>query len=71
MELAGLKQCITEVKNISNTPITDLITDRHPQVRKYMRENHGGTISHFFDIWHVAKGMGLSQFYSFLCDKHY
>ena len=26
------------------------------QMKKYMRDNHP-TVAHWFDVWHVAKGM--------------
>ena len=31
-----------------------LVTDRHSQINKWLRENHP-EIKHYFDIWHVAK----------------
>ena len=31
-------------------------TDRHPQIKKEMRVNHG-EVSHAFDPWHVAKSI--------------
>jgi hypothetical protein len=35
--------------------IATLVTDRHPQINKWVRENLEDTL-HMFDIWHVAKG---------------
>lgn len=35
-----------------------LVTDRHPQISKWLREQHP-EISHRFDIWHIAKGMPI------------
>lgn len=34
----------------------NLITDRHSQIKKYLRTCHPG-ISHLYDCWHVAKGL--------------
>ncbi len=34
--------------------IATLVTDRHPQVRKWMREEMPDT-QHYYDVWHVAK----------------
>ncbi|XP_063046055.1 uncharacterized protein LOC134440057 [Engraulis encrasicolus] len=30
-----------------------IITDRHPQVQKYLRESN---VNHYYDVWHFAKG---------------
>ena len=32
-----------------------LVTDRHTQISKWVRENRP-EIKHYFDVWHVAKG---------------
>ena len=32
-----------------------LVTDRHQQITKWMREEHP-SVKHYFDVWHVAKG---------------
>ena len=37
----------------------DLVTDLHSMVKKYMRENNKDK-NHYFDVWHVAKGMIIS-----------
>ena len=31
------------------------MTDRHPQIQKHIREEMKST-THYFDVWHVAKG---------------
>ena len=36
-------------------PIKSLITYRHVQIVKWLRENMTDT-QHCFDVWHVAKG---------------
>ena len=33
-----------------------LVTDRHKQINKWLRENYPN-ITHFYDVWHVAKGI--------------
>ena len=55
MELEGLKRCISRLQE-EGIEISDFTTDRHPQVKKYMREQHPGT-NHWYDVWHVAKGV--------------
>ena len=34
--------------------VDTIITDRHPQIAKYIRTEHQD-ITHLYDIWHVAK----------------
>ena len=55
MELEGLKRCL---QNLSDDDITvsDITTDRHPQVKKFIREKQP-EVRHWFDVWHVAKGV--------------
>jgi hypothetical protein len=36
--------------------VNTLVTDRHPQIQKWLRENQP-TTRHLFDVWHVAKGL--------------
>lgn len=33
--------------------IDSIVTDRHPQVQKFLRERN---VNHYFDVWHFAKG---------------
>lgn len=56
MEKHGLKKCLD---NLSQSEITveTLVTDRHVQIRKFMRIEHP-EIDHQFDVWHVAKSIG-------------
>ena len=54
MELEGLKRGLERIAE-EQLEISHLITDRHSQIKKYMRETHQ-TITHWFDCWHVAKG---------------
>lgn len=59
-----MKSCFKEILSTWKLRITNFISDRHPQMRKYMRDTYGDNranrrtraISHFFDVWHVAKG---------------
>ena len=55
MELMGLKETMDffEQKKLE---VESLVTDRHPSIIKYVRENFK-KIHHFFDTWHVAKGL--------------
>jgi len=45
--LSSLKDC--------NVHEDILVTDRHVQIKKYLREEHQ-EIKHYFDVWHIAKG---------------
>ena len=54
MELEGLRRSIAHLQE-QGIEVSDFTTDRHPQVKKYMREKHP-TVNHWFDVWHVAKG---------------
>ena len=38
-----------------------IVTDRHRQIRAWIRDNLEGT-QHFFDVWHVASGRYLLIF---------
>ncbi len=40
----------------SGVTVNAIITDRHPQVQKYLREQKP-EVRHFYDVWHVAKGI--------------
>ncbi|KAM9355035.1 uncharacterized protein KZ484_013238 [Pholidichthys leucotaenia] len=35
--------------------VDSIITDRHPQIQKYLTENMPD-VRHYYDVWHVAKG---------------
>lgn len=54
MELEGLKRCLEFLAKYIN--ITDIITDRHVMVKKFLREEMPH-IRHWFDVWHVAKNI--------------
>ncbi|XP_033729533.1 uncharacterized protein LOC117318682 [Pecten maximus] len=55
MELEGLKRCLHSLRD-SNVDITDLTTDRHIMVKSHMKKEEPD-INHWFDVWHVAKGV--------------
>lgn len=55
MEKAGLVKVLDEVKN-KDVKISQLTTDRHLQIKKYMREQEEG-IDHQFDVWHFSKSI--------------
>lgn len=61
-----MKECLEEVVTKWKLIMKHLITDRHPQIRAFMRDFHGPLrkkaaksnplIIHYFYLWHVAKG---------------
>ncbi|KAL3885640.1 hypothetical protein ACJMK2_025690 [Sinanodonta woodiana] len=55
MELEGLKRCIA-FQSSEDVTVSHLITDRHSQVKKYLKDKHP-EIMHMFYVWHVAKGV--------------
>ena len=57
MEKKGLHRCLKFLKE-SKLEVDVLVTDRHKQINKWLREAYP-TIKHYYDIWHVAKGMYL------------
>ena len=78
MELEGLKRTLY---TLSRGGITYqvLVTDRHGQVRKFMRTEQKNT-RHYFDVFHVAKCeyailnidksfFFISLFYSSMCSN--
>lgn len=54
MEKEGLHRSIEFLKG-RRLDIAVLVTDRHTQINKWIREEHPN-IKHYFDVWHVAKG---------------
>uniref|UniRef100_A0A3B3ZD51 Uncharacterized protein n=1 Tax=Periophthalmus magnuspinnatus TaxID=409849 RepID=A0A3B3ZD51_9GOBI len=51
MELQGLKWSLA-VLNAHGINLESLVTDRHPQIQKYLREEN---IIHHYDVWHIEK----------------
>ena len=54
MEKEGLHRALEYVKQ-NFLEVGVLVTDRHQQINKWIRESHP-QIEHYFDVWHVAKG---------------
>lgn len=55
MELEGLIRCL-QFLEINDLGLKTIVTDRHVQINKWLRENMED-VDHRFDIWHLAKGM--------------
>ena len=56
MELAGLEKALTNLTENKKMRVESLTTDRHASVKKYMRTQHK-KIKHWFDVWHIEKGL--------------
>ena len=54
MEKEGLHHVLEFLKEKDLT-VGILVTDRHQQITKWIREKHPN-VKHYFDVWHVAKG---------------
>lgn len=55
MEKEGLVRSVNFLQG-EGIQIGTIITDRHVQIKKWIRENLCET-KHSFDVWHVAKGI--------------
>ena len=55
MEKEGLKRVLDFLQRERKMNVEVLVTDRHRQINKWLREEHG-EITHYYDVWHVAKG---------------
>ena len=57
MELEGLKRGLVWMENME-LQLGTLITDRHPEATKWIRENLVKKlgVKHYFDVWHISKG---------------
>ncbi|XP_057317565.1 uncharacterized protein LOC130662674 [Hydractinia symbiolongicarpus] len=55
MEKHGLAECL-EFIDEAGVIVDTLVTDRHSQIRKFMRTEHEH-ISHQFDVWHMTKNI--------------
>ena len=53
MELVGLQRCL-EFLLLKELVVATIVTDRHRQIAKWLRENRPD-ISHLYDIWHVGR----------------
>ena len=54
MEKEGLNRVLEFLKE-KDLQVGTLVTDRHQQITKWIREHHTN-VKHYFDVWHVAKG---------------
>ena len=54
MEREGLQR-VLKFLDEQNFTVDTLVTDRHTQINKWLKEAYP-SIGHYFDIWHVAKG---------------
>jgi len=54
MEKEGLVRSLRFLED-AGLHVDVLVTDRHPQIQKYMREVKP-SVMHYYDVWHVAKG---------------
>ncbi|XP_019616705.1 PREDICTED: uncharacterized protein LOC109464213 [Branchiostoma belcheri] len=54
MEKEGLIRTVTELW-ARNLQVATIVTDRHLQVAKWIRENMPGT-QHLYDVWHIHGG---------------
>ena len=57
MEKEGLVRAVQYIQD-QGLDIGTMITDRHRQIAKWIRETLPDT-THLFDVWHVAKGKQL------------
>ena len=55
MEKEGLDRAM-KFLNQQNVPVEVIVTDRHRQINKWIRETYP-EVKHYYDVWHVAKGM--------------
>jgi solute carrier family 8 (sodium/calcium exchanger) len=55
MELEGLQRCKAKLDD-RGVIVSSLVTDRHLQVGKWVREEWG-QVKHQYDVWHVAKSL--------------
>ena len=54
VEKEGLHRVLEFLKEKDLT-VGTLVTDRHQQITKWIKEEHPN-VKHYFDVWHVAKG---------------
>ena len=54
MEKEGLVRTLEFLKK-HGLSVGVLVTDRHRQIAKYIRDKHP-EIKHCYDVWHLAKG---------------
>ena len=57
MKIKVLKRALAKLEE-EDVDVSHLVTDRHSQVKCYMRRDQPNII-HMFDVWHVAKGIAF------------
>ncbi|XP_073802853.1 uncharacterized protein [Danio rerio] len=68
MEKEGLKRSL-DLLDARGVRLECIITDRHPQIQKYLRDRN---VTQFYDVWHIEKGISkkLDQIYQIKgCEK--
>ena len=63
MELEGLRRTVAWLEE-EGLPVSLLVTDRHRQIAKWIRENMPET-RHRYDCWHIAKCKFFLIFFNF------
>lgn len=63
MEKEGLSRVLKFLEQ-EKLQVDVLVTDRHRQINKWLREQHPG-IKHYFDVWHLAKGNSVDRRFTF------
>nr|XP_055024872.1 uncharacterized protein LOC129414783 isoform X2 [Misgurnus anguillicaudatus] len=53
MEKEGLQRSLSLLES-KGVAIEYIVTDRHPQIQKFLRER---STQHFYDVWHFEKGL--------------
>lgn len=53
MEKEGLKRSL-ELMEARGVTLDCIVTDRHPQVQKFLTEKN---VTQFYDVWHIEKGI--------------
>ncbi|KAI7803826.1 hypothetical protein IRJ41_012114 [Triplophysa rosa] len=53
MEKEGLQRCLDHLES-NGLEVEYIITDRHPQIQKFLRERN---VVQFYDVWHFEKGL--------------
>ncbi len=69
IEIEGLIRTIRWLDN-QDVSVSSIVTDRHRQIAKYLREQlvpRG--VTHYYDVWHVAKGKYHSHLKIMMCDS--
>ena len=66
MEKEGIKRALLHLQS-NNVDVDYIVTDRHCQVQKYLREQN---ITQYYDVWHLEKGKCMYFYLCLLSHKH-